>query len=72
MFAICQSMDSLLRQVNPDEQLQAYLRSLRDDFRRSWGASMKRRSHDLRPDALEGETARSRFEYVVDGSRKRG
>jgi hypothetical protein len=65
-------MNSLLRQIDPDEQLQAYLRSLRDEFRGAWKASMKRRNDDLRSDIRRGETARARFEYVIDGSRKRG
>jgi hypothetical protein len=62
-------MDSPRHQIDPDEQLQAYLRALHDDFRRCWTETLKRYGYGASADQSKPEEIRARFTYVVDGSR---
>lgn len=65
------SVDSQKRPLDPGETLQAYLASLRDDFRRSLAESLRRSNDADHGEHAEAANISAAFEFVVDGSRQR-
>ncbi|MCF7994352.1 MAG: hypothetical protein K9L88_05890 [Chromatiaceae bacterium] len=64
-------MDSQTSPLDPDETLQAFLASLRDDFRRPLVDSLRRSVESDRVGGADAANVDRAFELVVDGSRQR-
>ncbi|MEA1052510.1 hypothetical protein U5801_22270 [Lamprobacter modestohalophilus] len=66
-------MDSQARQVDPGDTLQAYLRTLQEEFRRSLAESLRRSGYLEQVEQDQHDLAVSQaavFKFVVDGSRR--
>lgn len=64
-------MDSPTSPLDPGETLQAFLASLRDDFRRPLVESLQRSVESVRVGRADAANVSATFEFVVDGSRQR-
>ncbi|MBK1621420.1 hypothetical protein CKO42_24000 [Lamprobacter modestohalophilus] len=64
-------MDSQTSSLDPGETLQAFLASLRDDFRRPLVDSLRRSLESDRLGGADAATVDTAFECVVDGAGQR-
>lgn len=64
-------MDSQTSSLDPGETLQAFLASLRDDFRRPLVEALRRSVESGRVGRADVANVSAAFEFVVDGSRQR-
>jgi hypothetical protein len=64
-------MDSQTSSLDPGETLQAFLASLRDDFRRPLVEALRRSVESGRVGRPDVASVSAAFEFVVDGSRQR-